>query len=74
MTAKVERLCMEKNTKNISVDENERVCINCIWYEQHYRPGRGNISMFVPISSGYCLLRDEKRGALRQPCEKYETE
>lgn len=23
--------------------------------------------------TGYCLLRDQRRGALRQPCKDYET-
>jgi hypothetical protein len=74
MTAKVENLCATKKTRSISVDIGERACINCIWYEQHYRPGRGNVSALVPTSMGYCLLKDGARGALRQPCKSYETE
>lgn len=73
MTAKVEGFCSNKRTKSISVDRNERACINCIWYEQHYRPGRGNVATFVPTSIGHCLLDDKTRGALRQPCKRYET-
>ncbi len=72
MIAKVERFCMTKKEKSISVDGYERVCVNCIWYEQYYRRNRGNASAWVPTSTGNCLLKDEKRGALRQPCENYE--
>lgn len=74
MSAKVENLCMTKKTKSISVDSSERACVNCIWYEQHYRQNRGNISAWVPTSTGYCLLKDVMRGALRRPCENYESE
>ena len=74
MTAKVEKLCMAKKDKNISVGENERACINCIWYEQYYRKNRGNVSSWVATSTGYCLLNDEKRGPMRQPCRSYERE
>lgn len=73
MTAKVENLCMTKKTKNISVDSSERACINCIWYEQHYRQNRGNVSVWVPTSTGYCLLKGRSRGALMKICSKYET-
>lgn len=72
MVAKVECFCAKKRSKSISVDSGERVCINCIWYQQYYREGRGNVKMWVPTSSGYCLLNDQLRGALEQPCEKYE--
>lgn len=74
MTAKVEKLCMAKKDKSISVDTGERACINCIWYEQHYRRNRGNVTAWVPTSAGYCLLKDMARGALRQPCRSYEAE
>lgn len=72
MIAKVENLCMTKKNKSINVNCKERACINCIWYEQYYRMNRGNISAWVPTSTGYCLLKDKMRGVLRQPCEKYE--
>lgn len=74
MSAKVENFCMKKKEKSITVNASERACINCIWYEQYYRKNRGNVSMMVPTSSGYCLLNDCERGALRQPCGKYEAE
>lgn len=74
MAAKVENLCMKMKSHTITVDASERACINCIWYEPHYRMNRGNIAMHVPISHGYCLLNGCGRGALRQPCGKFETE
>ncbi len=73
MSAKVENFCIHLKEKAISVDASERACINCIWYEQYYRKGRGNVVSWVPTSTGHCLLADQSRGALRQPCEKYET-
>ena len=74
MVAKVENYCIEKRTKSISVDKGVPACINCIWFEQHFRPNRGNIAAFVPLSTGYCLLRDKSRGTLEEPCKRYETE
>lgn len=74
MKAKVENFCMRKRSKQISVDVSEHACINCIWYEQHYRQNRGNVSMWIPISTGHCLLKDCERGPLRQPCDKFERE
>ena len=70
--AKVENFCMRKHTKSISIDNGERACINCIWYEQYYREGRGNVATWVPTSTGYCLLTDQSRGAMGQTCDKYE--
>ncbi len=75
MSAKVENFCMrEVASQTISVDSSERVCVNCIWYEQYYRKNRGNVSMMVPTSSGHCLLKRCARGALRQPCKAFERE
>lgn len=73
MPAKVENLCKRKKTRNISVDSSERACVNRIWYEQHYRQNRGNVQLWVPISTGYCLLKDKPRRALMPPCRKYEA-
>lgn len=61
------------STRSISVECGVRACINCIWYEQYYHQNRGNISAWVPTSTGYCLRHDQQRGALRQPCKDYET-
>nr|WP_296267724.1 hypothetical protein [uncultured Merdimonas sp.] len=74
MAAKVENFCMRKQSKQISVNASERACINCIWYEQYWRKNRGNVATWVPTSTGHCILHDSERGALRQPCDKYETE
>ena len=61
------------STRSISVECGVRACINCIWYEQYYHQNRGNISAWVPTSTGYCLRHDQQRGVLRQPCKNYET-
>ena len=76
MIAKVENYCAQKqNTgKQIVVDAGEKVCLNCIWYEPYYRQNRGNIQMWVPTCSGYCILRDKQRGPLCQPCKDFEKE
>ena len=60
-------------TRSVSVECGVRACINCIWYEQYYHQNRGNISAWVPTSTGYCLRHDQQRGVLRQPCKNYET-
>ena len=74
MTAKVENFCINKKEKGINVGAGEHACINCIWYEQYYRKGRGNVLTWVPTSTGLCLLTDKMRGALKQPCKKYEAQ
>ena len=74
MTAKVENFCATKRTKSVPVDTGEKVCLNCIWYEQYFRQNRGNVRAWVPTCSGYGLLRDKQRGKLWQPCKDFETE
>ena len=74
MAAKVENYCIHKRSKVIYVDQGVRACVNCIWYEAHYRQSRGNVKAFAQLPTGSCLLHDCQRGALRQPCEDYETE
>lgn len=74
MTAKVESYCLQnKRVHTITVDTAERACINCIWYEQHFRKSRTNIAGWIPTCTGYCILHDEQRGPLRQPCKKFEA-
>lgn len=76
LTAKVENYCYQHRrgtVKSITVDIGTRACINCIWYEQYYHQNRGNVYGFVPTDTGYCLLRDQRRGTMRQPCKDYET-
>ena len=74
-SAKVENYCLQRTgtTKGINVDIGTRACINCIWYEQYFRQNRGNVRAWAPTDTGYCLLHDRRRGALRQPCKDYET-
>lgn len=72
MTEKVETYCAHKRTKTIFVELTEYACINCIWFEQHYRPNRSNIYGFVPISKGTCLLTGKIRGVLWRPCRHFE--
>lgn len=74
MVAKVENYCIKRNDKSIHVNSSERACLNCIWYEQYYRKNCGNIKMWVPTSTEYCLLKNCRRGALKQGCKNFETE
>lgn len=75
MNGKVEAYCMRQAaTRNISVDRSVRACINCIWYEQHFRLNRGNIKAYVGTHKGHCILYDCDRGPLRQPCKKFEPQ
>lgn len=74
MSAKVENYCIKKDVRarNITVDRGVRACINCIWYELYYRENRGNVSLWTPTCTGYCLRKERERGALRQPCKSFE--
>ena len=72
-TAKVENLCMKMPSRSININGSERACVNCIWYEQYFRQSRSNIQSWVPVSKGFCLLHEQQRGPLRQPCRDYET-
>lgn len=74
MTAKVENYCAHKQTKSVPVDTGERVCLNCIWYEQFHRQNRGNIRAWVPTCYGYCILKDTLKGPLYRPCKDFERE
>lgn len=71
---KVEHLALSRRNKSISVNSSERACINCIWYEQYYHESRTNVRCKVPTSSGYCILHEQFRGPLRQPCREFEKE
>lgn len=74
LAPKVETYCHQHNlgTKLITIDGSDRACINCIWYEQYFRKNRGNLAGLVCTSIGWCIKREERRGALRQPCRDYE--
>ena len=71
---RVEKVALGRRNQIISVNSGERACINCIWYERYYRENRGNIQHRVLTSTGYCLLHEQQRGALRQPCKDFEKE
>lgn len=73
MTAKVENHCATLRTKSISVNRDERACVNCIWFEQYYREGRSNVRCYVPVCSGYCLLHEQSKRPMTQPCKQFET-
>lgn len=74
MSAKVESYCLKKGKRTITVDKGVKACINCIWYERYYRQNRGNVKAWIPADTGYCLLRDCKRGPLVKPCKSFEIE
>lgn len=61
-TAKVENRCIHKRSKVIHVDQGVRACVNCIWFEAHYRENRGNVKTFAQLPTGGCLLHDCQRG------------
>lgn len=75
MIAKVENYCMRNlKARVVHVDESERACVNCIWYEPYYRRNRSNVGVWQATSTGYCRWKKQRRGALRQTCEKFEQE
>ena len=77
LAAKVENYCNQNmrrfETKLIYVEGSERACVNCIWYDPYYHSSRTNLQAKLPASFGYCILRRQQRGALRQPCKDFET-
>lgn len=75
MAAKVENYCIQHNSrsKSIVIEGSERACINCIWYDPYFHENRGNIAGRVRTSLGWCIRREQLRGALHQPCKHYET-
>ena len=70
-TAQAENLAMSRTTRTVTIDSSMRACINCQHYEPYYRDGRGNISWRVTTPKGYCVLHEQERGALRQPCKDF---
>ncbi len=71
--AKVENYLECKKEKLVHIGGEVRGCINCIWFEQHYRRNRGNIYGFIPLVDGQCILTDEKHYVLDKPCKRYEV-
>ena len=74
MTAKVENLSIKRLEKPVYVSRSEKVCVNCIWYEQYYRKNRGNVALWIPTDKGYCILREISRTAMHEPCRSFENE
>lgn len=76
LAAKVEDYCLRHSSggKCLVVEGKERVCVNCIWYDSYYHDNRGNIAGRMRTTLGWCILREQLRGALRGPCECYETQ
>ena len=72
MAARVENIAMRKKCRTICVDASLRACINCVWYEQYYRQNRGNVSAYIPVSTGICLLDDSRNNPLRRACREFE--
>ena len=70
--ARVEDFCAHRSGRTIHVSASDRFCINCIWYEQYFHRNHGNVYCFVPTSRGRCLLHEQERGPMRQPCKKFE--
>lgn len=60
--------------KSICVTRGQRACINCRHYRLYHCRGDGEIWTWMPTSHGCCLLHDQERGPLRQPCRNFERE
>lgn len=71
---RIENQCPARESRSVSVECSDRLCINCTRFEQHYRRNRGNVMGWVPTSSGYCRLHNRSRGALARPCRDFEKE
>ena len=69
--AKAEILAESRQTSSVTVDTTTRACINCQYYEPYYRKSRSNIVSWVRTDTGYCLMKECRRGALRQTCKNY---
>lgn len=70
--ARRENLAMSLGGKSVTVNRTERVCVNCAWYEQYFHYNRGNLAGWIPTSTGYCLKKECRRGAMRQTCKEFE--
>lgn len=57
------------------VAEDERVCLNCKHFIQHYIPGGfPYLENLVPINCGVCVYaRRRHRKALQKGCEHWES-
>lgn len=73
-TAQAEMLAESRRARSATVETSARACINCQYYEAYYHKNRGNIAAWIPTDTGYCLMKECRRGALRQPCKNFEKE
>lgn len=64
-------LAENRRTRSVTVETSARACINCQYYEPYYHRNRGNIAAWVQTDTGYCLLKECRRGALRQTCKNF---
>ena len=62
------------HTHSISISDAERLCINCGHYRQHYRKGDGKTWVWIPTSSGTCLLKKRQRCPLERPCRNFQPD
>ena len=70
-TAIAANVAESRKAWSITVNTSTRACINCKYYELYYHRERGNVCSWVPTATGYCLLHERERGALRQPCKDF---
>lgn len=64
-------LAEARKARSVTVEASARACINCQHYEPYYRQNRGNVYGWVLTDTGFCLLKECGRGALRQPCKDF---
>jgi len=64
-------LAEDRKARSVTVETSARACINCQYYEPYYHRNRGNIATWIPTDTGYCLLKECRRGALRQTCKNF---
>ena len=74
MSREIEVLFNKRETNHVVVNGAERYCVNCVYFEQYYRKNRGNVYGWVGTSSGYCVLREQAKSAMAQPCCKFRRE
>lgn len=64
-------LAEKRSGRVVSVEASARACLNCQYFDQYYHKNRGNIATWIPTDTGYCLLKECRRGAMRQPCKEF---
>lgn len=55
----------------LHIDESEKVCLNCQYYEPRWRESRGNVYQMVRVNAGKCLKTMNERKPLSQPCKEF---